>query len=436
MAQSLSKEELNAFLDWDALEEEMPEQEEEGISKDPMDFFRLHRLYLSDLSEMEKAYHLAMETFDPARHKKAALERYVTVYMMALHHVARQFHPLTAYGLEHLKKARQIREAYEELGTPLLTRITKENSGAFAGLLTRDKREEIDMGRRKALGAIRTRGEVSYPAGVLTYYLDPDPLGDGLILRIDWIYVAESFRTRGVGQFLLAELLLLAAGEPSVTGFSAEYPAGDMGMLINNFLASWNFGFDTGVIPEFICRLGEVENIGRLEDLADQTTLFSEIGKQDRENLLTYYFRVNAPASHLAGLEDKESYLDPDISCFVGDVRAPEGVLLAHVCPSGLIRVEELYTRKGAEDKEKLLIASAMTEAKFKFRKDREFLIPVEEETRAKLLDDWFPHQRTDLVVEAVMVPPTDRELLTHEVVEGLMALSEEELKELFAREQ
>ncbi len=220
MALEVSKGELREFLKWDEEDEESMEAEQG--QQDTGDFFALHKKYLADMKDMEQGYRLAMEVYDPVRHKRGALERYVTVYMMALYHVARQFHPLSTYGKEHLKKAVEVREQYEKLTSPILTRITKENSHLFTGLLTRDKREEIETGRRKGLGAIRSRGNGTFAAGALTYYLDEDPLGDGLILRIDWLYVDEAWRIHGVAQSLLAEVITLAAQEPSITGFSAE----------------------------------------------------------------------------------------------------------------------------------------------------------------------------------------------------------------------
>ncbi len=428
MTQVFSKEELKDFLEWDAQDEEILDPEEQQPNTG--DFIALHKRYLADMNDMEQGFKLAMEVFDPDRHKRGALEKFVTVYMMSLHHVARQFHPLSTYGKEYLKKAVEVREQYENRTSPILTRITRENAGLFAHLLTRDKREEIETGRRNGLGAIRSRGNETFAAGALTYYLDEDPLGEGLILRIDWLYVDEAWRIHGVAQSLLAEVISLAVEEPSITGFSAEYPADDYGILLNNLLANWNFTFDTGVIPEFICRLGEVKTAGAVEKLAEKTTLFSEIGNAEREKLLKYHFRVNATNSRLEKqIGEKKEYLDPDVSCFIGDIKAPEGILLAHECPSGMIRVEEIYLRKGSEEAEKMLIASAVTEAKYKFRKDRELLIPVEDEARANLLDEWFPNQRTGLVVEAVMVPLQEGVDFTEEEVEALLSLPDEELE-------
>ena len=417
----LDKKEVQAFLNWDAEEDDPSDPEEQQPNTE--DFIALHKRYLADMKDMEQGFRLAMEVYDPDRHKRGALEKFVTVYMMSLHHVARQFHPLSTYGKEYLKKAVEAREQYEKRTSPILTRITRENAELFAHLLTRDKREEIETGRRNGLGAIRSRGNETFAAGALTYYLDEDPLGEGVILRIDWLYVDEAWRLRGVAQSLLAEVITLAVEEPSITGFSAEYPADDYGILLNNLLANWNFTFDTGVIPEFICRLGEAKTGGEVEKLAEKTTLFSEIGREDRERLLKHHFRVNAANSRLERqIGEKKEYLDPDVSCFIGDIKAPDGVLLAHKCPSGMIRVEEISLKKGFEEVEKNLIASAVTEAKFKFRQDRELLIPVADEERADLLDEWFPHQRTGLVVEAVMVPLQEGLDFTEEEVETFLS--------------
>ncbi len=95
-----------------------------------------------------------------------------------------------------------------------MTQVTEENIDKFASFLTEYLYDEIVIGHKKAIGALRYREDKAYAAGIAVYHFDMGEVTELPILRIEHIFVKSSFRQQGVGNQLMARLL----------GFAAQYP--------------------------------------------------------------------------------------------------------------------------------------------------------------------------------------------------------------------
>ncbi|MBQ7506720.1 MAG: GNAT family N-acetyltransferase, partial [Lachnospiraceae bacterium] len=172
-----------------------------------------------------------------------------------LHRMAGQFHPLSDEGKKALQDAVACRKEFEGLIGPLLTTITKNNLNLFQSVLPQDLGEDVACGRRSAFGAIRTDNGRTYGVGAIVYFTDRIPTYEGGVLRIEWLYVHEKFRKRGVARFLLGELLhqMIRSSLPAV---SCEFPAkGEYNQVLAYILSGWSFEFGTWISPEALIRI-------------------------------------------------------------------------------------------------------------------------------------------------------------------------------------
>ena len=403
---TLSRDDIIAFLNPDTDSEEMNSIKEELLKDyDPLDMFRAHK---EDLNELEKSLDLLENlkmSYDPNKHSKAFVEDHYFLHRDILFHLARRFNPLSDYGKEMLSTAVEYRKEYEKRYGTLISSITKNNADLFSEVLSENIADEIKRGKCRAIAALKSDNEGTFAAGALGYYLDKDPLDDTFIIRINWLYVDEGSRYMGVAGTLIGEILYQMTQLENVSAITIDYPVAipeyeEMG----NLLQEWHFSFKTGLSPDFMCNVSDIEETDALKKYASKASAFTSLKEK---------------APKISGVP--EGSFDKELSFYTGDIKDPDSIILGHRYPSGTLRAEYIHCKPGNEKDLLFVIAAFLHNAVNNYPKDTGIIIPVEALEIGEVLDKLVPSQRTDLMVEGVLFYPEGNDNLTSSDVKALL---------------
>ncbi len=417
---------ITKFLYPDLGSEEIKSLEEEVFKDfDPLEALRAHKDELEELERSSELLEDMKAEYDPAKHDREYVEPYYLLKMDILFHLARRFHPLSDYGKEMLAKAVECRKEFEKKHGTLTSSITKENAELFSEVLSADIIDEIKCQKCRGIGALRTDKDRTIAAGAIAWYIDTDPLENEPVLRLKWLYVDEGCRYTGVAGSLIGEMVYLMAQNDSISAMTLDYPINtDEGELLGELLQEWHFSFMTGLNPDFICSLSDIRDIEKLDRYSEWTKNASNLRDKELMVILRENFSGDNAYRYLLR-ELPEGYLDKEICCYTGDMRKPDGMLLAHCCPSGKVRVEYLYCKPDAENRILFLISCFLLNAVKKYPKDTEVVIPVEAIEVGEVLDKLIPDHKTDLMVEGILSPPSEEENITGEQLKNIMEIIE-----------
>ena len=403
---ALSTDDITQFLNPDTDSEEMRSIKEELLKDfDPLDLFRAHKEDLAALERSSKLLEEIKASYDPKKHSKAFVEDHYFLHRDILFHAARRFNPLSDYGKEMLSTAVEYRKEYEKKHGTLISSITKNNADLFSEVLSKDTADQIKRGKCRGIGALKSDKEGTFAAGALGYYLDKDPLDDTSIIRINWLYVDEDCRYMGVGGSLIGEMLYQMTQHENISAITIDYPVDipeyeEMG----NLLQEWHFSFTTGLSPDFICTISEIEKTDELKKYASKANAMKDLKEKDLK---------------IPGFP--EGSFDRELSFYTGDIKDPDSILLGHLCPSGTLRVEHIHCKPGSEKNLLFVIAAFLYNTAAKLSKDSEIIIPVEAIEIGEVLDKLVPSQKTDLIVEGVLLYPEGNENFTSSDVKALL---------------
>ena len=394
--ESLSVEEAIGTDD-EALREKMAErllQDEEAVKSEI-------EAEKKELKRFEAELEQNVIEYERDDNDREPVERAYEKKLGILHRMAGQFHPLSDEGKKALQDAVACRKEFEGLIGPMLTTITKNNLNLFQSVLPQDLGEDVACQRRSAFGAIRTDNGRTYGVGAIVYFTDRIPTYEEGVLRIEWLYVHEKFRKRGVARFLLGELLhqMIRAGLPAV---SCEFPAkGAYNQLLAYILGSWSFEFDTWISPEALIRIGDITGFSQISAMKKGVQSWSSLDGKIQELLKAKAYRKFGCQHWFAKISP--DYIDRETSCYLGSPGDVKALLLSHKTPSGLLRLEYLGFLKGQEENGKRLISRFLENAAKANEEDTLILVPVEQEEIGIFLQEICPGQLGQYMVEGVL---------------------------------
>ena len=287
--------------------------------------------------------------------EKAEMERVYTDYMDSYFKAAKVINPLGGFGKARLVKALEILRIFEDKYWPLVTKITRNNIKPFKDLIPDEHYDDIMVGRKRALGAIRMKDGKRCCVGVAVYHIEVQSITMVQVIRLDWIYVARNFREQGVANMLMAELAGLALqddeafisvsiniSDNSDSGMQAESEA------LESFLRSWNYKLrvDTGRI--FYINLENLKDNKYLKERPEGVRSLNELGLSGREMLRKFFRKRNRDYDKTMGdfVYEHYDFFDPDVSCALVADGAVTAVFLVHRYSNGYYRYEVMrYSR-------------------------------------------------------------------------------------------
>ena len=426
MAYKFNEDKIKDYINTKPDSEELAALEEEYLAGfDPDEILLAHKQELEDLDELLDTLKTIDKEFDPAFHAREAAENAYSMAIYLMCHLARRFHPLQPYGRELLAQAKALRKRYEKLyEAPMVTGINKENSEAFAELISPDVMEQINTGRYKGLGYFKTEVNRLVPVGAAAYeWVDiPKELEDGNALGVKWLYVSEDYREQSISDHIMAELVNLMI-EKGASSINFCVPVDEDYEKWLTLFSEWRFGLKTDVNPEFRCNLSDMSNRTGFAKAAEKAVSLSEADHLSVDEVIRKYLK-SADAMFLADrYVGRGDYYEPDLSCFTGRESAPTGILLAHISPSGQIYIEYIDCLADTAESMKnmlSLIAHCFISAVEKYDKKTEVIMYPESEELEEYLDVILPKQRVTPVINASLVPEEGEEV-TEEMVNAMI---------------
>lgn len=373
----------------DTLEEADLDEYSEAIKDAATDLVRIDEILRDELESANLS-------------ERGRIEELYCAKIDLLYYLARGFDPLSTDGLAMLREAKKARQEYEQMVAPLLSRVTKKNMEVFAPFLTQDLKEEIEIGKCDAMGAIRGGGDGAYSAGVIVYYIDEDPITPGrVVVRIKWLYVADEYRKAGVANFLIGSLMSQIT-DLFISAVTVDIPVSNSySEVLGHIFDRWNFAFVTGTTPEFVAEIDYIEGIDELEKLSKGADSF---GRSGIDNIiLQRYLKKSSYGGYLRSAVLPEGYFDPDLSVHLGEWNRADGMLLAHVAPSGMIVVELLDAAGDDTDKLKCLISAFLMKALEKCGPGTKIMLPVDSFELGEFVDRICPDSLGDYLIEGIL---------------------------------
>ncbi len=390
--------------------------DEDGSSKGEQESYNVEE-FIEDFKILDQMLSLVNGNLDGIVRKyekdssdRAEIEMAYTTKIDTLAHKAKLISPLTTYGRDMLKEIRKCSREYETFVSPLITRITEKNIDSFTSVLTADLKEDVAIGKLKALGAVRQKNGELFGAGAIVYKVDQAPYGDQNIGRILWLYVHQDFRGQGIANHLVAELLA-AMLEQKIDHITMYSPIGDGSdkekNRINAYLmSSWLFELETNIYPDSMIRIGDVKNLFKLKDYSKGGNSISSLKKGISSNgVKNALKRFRRPVYLSNKLLDKKGYIDPELSYYIGSETSIRAILLAHRLPSGMIRVEYLKSETDSLDDLKVLISCFIRDAALKNPDDTVLYIPVDSMEIGLFLEEISPVQLGQYMLEGLLTP-------------------------------
>ncbi|MBO6214185.1 MAG: GNAT family N-acetyltransferase, partial [Lachnospiraceae bacterium] len=300
-----------------------------------------------------------------------------------------------------------------------------DNAELFSSVLTPDLAEDISVGRLYAIGALRRDDSEIYGVGAIVFHIEESIVYESGILRVMWLYVNPDYRQRGVAHHLIGEVLKIMVDQ-GIHHASAEFPVkSDHSIILNYILGSWHFEMETGLNPEALFKARDVYYYGKTGSYKKGAKSLASLDEKTYRQLVSNTLRRYSYRGYLRRLISDGSYIDRDLSCYMGNVTDVSAILLAHRLPSGRCRVDYLNCVPGQERQMGFLLCSFMEGAAASSEDETLIEIPVEMEEIGLFLDEVCPRQMGMYLAEGVLMPPAEDTDMDKADVEQLLATSD-----------
>ena len=321
---------------------------------------------------------------------------------------SRLFPPMSEFGRSALKKAMDAQNEYEDRVGALVTGVTDDSIRKYKPLLTDDIMEDIMVGKTQAMAALRYRDGAVYAAGILAYSVDTDLLQENVVIRIEWLYIAEEFRGEGIADMLLGNLISRCV-DLGIGNITFDFPEeSEYAQAYYNLFSDWHFSFTTGLSPEFVTEVTKDTVKKNIEAMAYTARSVEELTEKEFRDVAKKLVSEKTLDRMLKG-EFPPDYFDPKLSC-VARRETEKGMLLAHRLPSGLVRTEYLGWGEGSGNALKGLISHLAVKSVEVYGSGTMISVPVESDELAGFLDEAFPVQLRKPMIEAALFAPLPEE--------------------------
>jgi GNAT superfamily N-acetyltransferase len=307
------------------------------------------------------------------------------------------------YILRHLtpEKLRRRPETVIRKGGTSVKVINLEgpHKDAFENLISRDVYGRIAEAGWFAFGAVWEEQNDDFAAGALVFSAETGSNGeeDLTAATIQWLYIAEDFRRKGIAEALMRELFRVLE-DAGAEHLLCDIPMPEEYNELCAYLESWGFEVNLTDVYEAEITLKELS----------ENPLFAEqpapMGFLPPAKVSPIYFRKYMTSAKekpyvLNSLETNADYYEKNISCVQMADGEVQGALLLKKRPSGNLDV--LYLR-GAEPAAVLnMIRFSVHAASGAYPPDTKVHIVCRMDATAAILDKLFPRLQPLLVRRA-----------------------------------
>ncbi len=284
---------------------------------------------------------------------KEELERVYLSVIDSFFELSKLLTPLNGFGKDRLLAGLSLIRQFEEQYWAISTQIVPENVSAFSELIPVEHYDDILIGRKRGLGALRHVGTEVYAVGAIIYSVDYEAEEKPLI-EVCWIQVHDDFRQQGVGNLLMAQVieLALSSNAEELNAFiAAELPArmaedadelSDVN-ICENFFDSWTFRFSLSYGSRFVIAYSDMNGANASNSTAGSgnggVRSFKQLGR-DGERLLKSFFQKRNKNEDATIAACPYEFFDADTSCALLSEGEMRSVLLFHRFKNGDYRYE------------------------------------------------------------------------------------------------
>ena len=301
------------------------------------------------------------EQLDGGEITAEAREKVYLAFLDTYFELSKTLNSLGGFAKGRLQAALDLLDDFENRFFPLTTKIDADNAEAFKELITDEFYDDILVGRKRAIGALRHIGEDMYAAGAIVYSVYTSENLEAPLIRIHWINVSEDLRGQGIGNMLMGRVIGLALQNEG-SAVTVNLPVYNDGTeenekqeILKNLMVSWNFAFELSVGERFAVRIADLKKNEYIDNPDSDAISLYDLGGKGPE-LLNEYFKKNKK------IIDKEvsslpyEFFDPYVSCVILSEGKISSVLLLHRYTKGDYRYELLRCKGGFDspDVEKL----------------------------------------------------------------------------------
>lgn len=288
----------------------------------------------------------------------------------------------------------------------ILSRISMENKALFGGLVPAHILDGMDREYRFGLGLLaELEGEGNVEAaGAIVFDVSEGSTEDGKIVAawIQWFYVDEQYRRKGVADRLITEMYAVLK-QAGVLLIYVDIPLYEGYNLLCAYLEAWDFVFRVVDRYELLITLGELCNAPRMpKKLISNVCPLSEVSAvQFREYLSKMWKSQETMDSRLTW--EKEDY-EQQISCCYMEHGQIGGALLIRRVNDTYFEV--LHMRMLTENAAALtgLMAYALDCAKGRYAQEAYVSVLCSSQKAGELIDYLFPGHEPLLVRRGIKV--------------------------------
>lgn len=284
----------------------------------------------------------------------------------------------------------------------IITTINEVNCSVFEKLMPEGLFSMLMMPGYFALGAIYEEEDEKYAAGVLVFEVTEGFNGEenfiGAVLQ--WMYVADQFRQKGIGDALMKEVLrILESSEIEL--LRCDLPMGEEYDFLCFYLEQWGFEFRLMENYECDVTLEELlqnpfwkqKNKNRVEPLSEFSDKTVIQGIQQFQD--TPYMPLD--------LEEALDLCDKDVSCAIWEEGSIKGLLMMQ--KKGKEKLELLFARSLNGKPEHMidLFLFAAKQLQKKYTAETKIHMKCYLESSAKLIAHFIPQAQPLLVRRGVL---------------------------------
>ena len=258
--------------------------------------------------------------------------------------------PMTGFGRDRLEAALSIIAGFEKENWPLMTLITPGNASVFQDMIPEEHYDDIIIGRKRAMGAIRLSDEKSCAAGVIVYHIEEN---EEVNVRLDWIYVSQDFREMGIGNMMMAKLIEFTLDIDEAAIFlSVDAPrlsddeSKEEFAVLTNFFDSWRFDFSMSIGRKFFIKVSDQDDNSHLKGSVSGVQSLNALGG-DGKKLVSAFFKKLDNDYDESIITAPYSFFDPEVSCAIVENGEIKALLLLHRFSYGDYRYEALRSLPG-----------------------------------------------------------------------------------------
>ena len=353
------------------------------------------------------------EQLDDGEITAEAREKVFLAFLDTFFELSKIINSLGGFAKGRLQAALDLLDDFEKRFFPLTTKIDTENAEAFKELITDEFYDDILVGRKRAIGALRHIGEDMYAAGAIVYSVYVSENLEAPLIRIHWINVMEDLRGQGIGNMLMGRVVGLASQNEG-SAVTVNIPVYNDGTeenekqeILKNLMISWNFVFELSVGERFAVRIADLEKNEYIDNPGRDAKSLYDLGMKGPE-LLNEFFKKNTKIINKEISSLPYGFFDPYVSCVTLSEGKIDSVLLLHRYTKGDYRYELLRCKGGFDspDVEKLFrYAYRMSED----LGDHNGILfgTFESEEGYEIITEILPFSHLSMVYSGILKPPS-----------------------------